>query len=164
MPSCQRPRTACLVAGGALLLLLAGLLPAGATPAEAAPAPQGVGARFTAFESAWRGGNAAGVAALMSPTGTARYTLLAYPLSGKSRSMKPAQTRVSLAAYFKRLAGIQLRDRTPKEGPASVRIYDFSYKPARENTRTTRLLVQMRQERTGAWVLASVTESVTRRG
>ena len=96
----------------------------------------------------------------MSRARATRFTLLAYPLSGKTRSMRPKQARASLKAYFHRIRGIALKDITPRKSPASVRLYEFTYTPERENARTTRLHIQLTRDRKGPWVLASVTESV----
>ena len=168
MPHARRPRTrrpafrvpvwARLALG--LLLGLTLLL-----PGQAAEAAGQDGARiaFDRFVKAWTAERADRVADLMPRGGTARFTLLAYPMSGKTRSMKPGQARVSLKKYFERIQRPVLKDVTPKQAPTSVRHFAFSYTPAQKNKRTTRLHVQLKQSRNGAWVLASVTESVRRR-
>ena len=140
----------------AALLLLAGVLwlpgtaRAGGTDAQAG---------FEGFERAWRAGAAEAVVRTMDSRGTARFTLHAYPLSGKPRSMKPQQAKASLKTYFGKLSGIRLKDATPPKSPASVRLYEYTYKPARENARTTHLQVRLKRDRKRQWVLASVTES-----
>lgn len=150
-----RPTPRARVAGAACAFVLAlWLLPA--TPATAAAKP---GPRFDAFTKAWTAGSADGVVATMAPKGGVRFDLLAYPLAGKARTMKPKQARATLKAYFKRLGGIALVDKTPKRSPANVRIYEYSYKPTGESKRTTRLQVQLKQDGNGRWVLASVNES-----
>jgi hypothetical protein len=123
-----------------------------ATPAQAAPT-------FARFVQAWKKGSADGVAALIDKEGTARFTLLEYPLEGATRTMKPAQARVSLKEYFHDLSDIVLKDVTPRKGPDSVRHLEFTYRPSKHNRRTTRLHVQLKRDRNGPWVLASVTES-----
>lgn len=141
---------------GALVLLL--LLGMNAAPTEAAgdakPAP-----KFAELVKAWQAGSSEGVARCMEVKQAVSFRLLAYPLSGKARSMRPAQARATLKAYFKRLSSIGLKDVTPKRSPASVRIYEYTYRPAGKNTQKTRLQVQLKQDRNQTWVLASVTES-----
>jgi len=140
----------------AALLLLAGVLwLPGTARAGGTDAPAG----FAGFERAWRAGAAGAVVRSMDSRGTARFTLHAYPLSGKSRSMKPRQAKASLKAYFGKLAGIRLEDATPPRSPASVRLYEYTYKPDREDARTTHLQVRLKRDRKRRWVLASVTES-----
>ena len=145
-------------------LALALLLPLVGSPRPAAAAGQEkAAATFARFERAWKDERADRVSDLMPAGGTSRFTLLAYPWSGKTRSMKPGQARVSLRKYFERIQGPALKDVTPERAPASVRHYAFTYTPAQKNKRTTLLHVQLKRSRNGAWVLASVTESVRRR-
>ena len=150
-PRSPRPR-AWALGGLALLAMLTFLVPG----ARATTTPD---AKFAAFEQAWTGGSADEVVACVDPKDGARFRLLAYPLSGKARTMKPKQARATLRAYFKRLGGLSLVDKTPERSPANVRLYDYGYKPTGEGKRTTRLQVQLKQDGKGRWVLASVTES-----
>ncbi len=166
MPFARRPRrpafgTPVWLRDGLLVLLL--LLGSLSPPAAEAAANEKPRAGFDRFVAAWRGERADRVAGLIARDGTARFTLLAYPLSGKTRSMKPGQARVSLGAYFQRIQGPALKDVTPKRAPTTVRHFEFTYTPAQKNKRTTRLHVQLKRSRKGEWVLASVTESVKRR-
>lgn len=115
--------------------------------------------KFAAFESAWTAGSPEKITACMEPKGTVTFTLLAYPLSGKARSMKPEQAKATLKAYFKKVSGVALKDVSPKRSPKNVRLYEYTYKPAGENARTTHLRVQLKQDKNRLWVLASVTES-----
>lgn len=136
-------------------LLLAVLLAAPALgKGSAKPA-----AKFSEVVTAWQAGSFEGVARAMEAKGAVSFRLLAAPFSGKARSMRPEQARASLKAYFKQLSGLRLVDVTPKRSPASVRLYDYTYKQDGENARTTRLHVQLKQDGNRLWVLASVTES-----
>lgn len=152
-PPPRRPAVVCVALSAALAISLA--LPP-AAPAAAAEKEAGA---FIRFVAAWRAGSAKAVAAGMDGRGTARFTLFCYPLSGKPRSMKPAQAKASLKSYFKRVSAIRLKDITARKTPANVRLYEYTYKPAGENTRTTHLQVQFKRDRKRQWVLASVTES-----
>ena len=145
-------------------LLLACLLTlALAAPARAASDSEPkAGPAFDAFAEAWRAGSDEKVTDLMEPKKAVSFRLLEYPLSGKTRSMRPAQAKATLKAYFKRLTVESLKDVTPKRSPETVRIYDFTYKPTGQQKRTTRLQVQLKQDGKRRWVLASVTESPKR--
>ena len=143
---------------GAFVLAL-GALGIAATPvfADGAEKPA---TKFASFEAAWRAGSADDLTACMEADGTVTFTLLAYPLSGKSRSMKPEQAKATLKAYFKRVSSVELVDVSPKKSPSNIRLYEYTYKPAGENARTTHLRVQLKQDKNRLWVPASVTESV----
>ncbi len=119
--------------------------------------------KFSAFEGAWKSRSAVKVTGCMEPKGTVTFQLLAYPLSGKARSMKPKQAQATLKAYFKKVSSVKLKDVSPKKSPKNVRLYEFTYKPAGENARTTHLRVQLKQDKKRLWVLASVTESAKRK-
>lgn len=140
----------------ACLVLLACWAVAPAARAEGTAKPAG---KFAEVVAAWSGRSSEGVAKAMEAKATVSFRLLAYPLSGKTRSMKPEQARATLKEYFKRIGGVSLKDVTPKRSPASVRIYDYTYKPVGESKRTTRLHVQLKQDGKRQWVLASVSES-----
>ena len=143
---------------GALLLGLLMGVGLGDRPAQAAGTTKPA-AKFTAFSSAWTGKSYEKVAGCLGTKGTATFQLLEYPLSGRARSMKPAQARQTLKVYFKKLSGVALRDVTPKRSPANVRLFDYTYTWAGKNARTTRLHVRLKQDKKRQWVLASVTES-----
>ena len=140
-----------------LALLMA--WPADLSSAKGATAVGKEQAVFARFARAWQTRSPKAVVAGMDPRGSARFTLFGYPLSGKSRSMKPAQARAASLSYFKRISAIRLRDVTARKTPANVRLYEYTYKPAGENARTTHLQVQLKRDRKRRWVLASVTES-----
>ncbi len=142
----------CMLAG---LLLVAAL---GSPQAEAAGAMTPA-AKSTAVAAAWRAESSNLIADCIDAKGSATLQLLAYPLSGQARSMKPKQARAVLKAYFKRLSVETLLDVTPKLSPANVRLFDYTYKTDGKNTRTTRLHIQLKQDKNRLWVLASVTES-----
>ena len=114
---------------------------------------------FTRFTAAWQKRSTDAVVACMDPKGTVLFKLLSYPLAGKARSMKPEQAKASLKTYFKKLSGLKMKDVTPKKSPEKVRLYDYTYKPEGKNPRTTRLHVQLKQDKNSLWVLASLTES-----
>ena len=145
--------------GALACVLVAALLLVGAAGADAADSTPKPGPKFAEFAKAWQAGSSDGVARCMEAKQAVSFKLLAYPLSGKARSMRPEQARATLKAYFKRLSGLALKDVTPKRSPASVRIYEYSYRPAGQNSQKTRLQVQLKQDRNRQWVLASVTES-----
>jgi hypothetical protein len=156
MPPRPRPRPPPRLWPALSVCLL--LLPTFGAPAEAAAAASEAKA-FEAFVSAWKARAADGVAASIETRGSARFHLFDYPLSGRTHRMKPAQAKASLEKYFKRLSGVRLKDVTAPRTPASVRLYEYTYTPDRENKRTTHLQVQLKQDRGRRWVLASVTES-----
>jgi len=147
----RRPGCACAV----LVVLVACLCAPAFAGGTEKPGP-----KLTSFETAWKAASADDLTACMEEEGTVTFTLLAYPLSGKSRSMKPEQAKATLKAYFKRVSSIQLEDVSPKKSPENIRLYEYTYKPAGENARTTHLRVQLKQDKNRLWVLASVTESV----
>lgn len=140
------------------LLLACLLLLGGAQAAVAAGEPK-PGPTFDSFAEAWRAGAHDKVTGLMEPKKAVSFRLLAYPLSGKTRSMRPEQASATLKAYFKRLGGMALKDVTPKRSPETVRLYEYTYKPTGEQKRTTRLQVRLKQDGKQRWVLASLTES-----
>ena len=154
-------------AGPLLWLLLAfpGVLFSGGGGPDAAAATGAPGAGQSAKQAfdrvvrGWRAGSATAVVSAMHHNRMTRFTLLCYPLSGKTCNMRPKQARVSLKTYFLRIKGIRLKDVTPRTSPASVRLYEFTYTPEREDVRTTRLHIQLARDRKGPWVLTSVTES-----
>lgn len=115
--------------------------------------------KFAIFEGAWKGRDPAKIVGCMEAKGTATFKLLAYPLSGKSRNMKPEQAKATLKTYFKKVSSVALKDVSPKKSPKNVRLYEYTYKPAKENARTTHLRVQLKQDKNRLWVLASLTES-----
>ena len=159
MPTSPEPTRSPRRAPVGFVLVLACLLALlGARPAAAAGEPK-PGPTFDAFATAWQGGAHDKVTALMEPKKAVSFLLLAYPLAGKSRSMRPEQASATLKAYFKRLSVTSLKDVTPKRSPATVRIYEFTYKPTGKQKRTTRLQVRLKQDGKRRWVLASVTES-----
>jgi hypothetical protein len=143
----------------AVLLLGALLVMSSAVGTADAAGSAKPAAKFTAFSTAWSGGAAGAVAGCLQARGNAWFRLLAYPLSGRARNMRSEQARATLKAYFKKIGGVKLRDVTPKHSPSNVRLFDYTYKPAGENARTTRLHVQLKQDKKRLWVLASVTES-----
>ena len=146
---------------GRLLALLLGALLAGGLLSPAAQAKAAKpGPTFVRFSAAWEKRATVTLVGCMDPKGTVLIKLLSYPLSGKVRSMKPEQAKASLKTYFKKLSGVKLKNVTPKKSPKKVRLYDYTYKPEGENARTTRLHVQLKQDKNNLWVLASVTESV----
>ena len=147
-----RPRYGCALA---VLILAAGLL----APAVAAGGATDPGAKLDALQTAWEASSPDALAACMEEKGMATFNLIAYPLSGRARSMKPDQAKATLKEYFKKIAGVKLVDVTPERSPKNVRLFDYTYKPAGENERTTRLHVQLKQDPQRLWVLASVTES-----
>ncbi|MDJ0522954.1 MAG: hypothetical protein QNJ90_12870 [Planctomycetota bacterium] len=142
----------------ALVAVLLGVLLAAAATAEAkgTKTPE---TKFGIFEAGWKARSADKVTACMEPKGTVTFRLLAYPLSGKARSMKPEQAKATLKAYFKKVSSVALKNVSPKKSPKNIRLYEYTYKPAGENARTTHLRVQLKQDKNRLWVLASVTES-----
>ncbi len=155
---CSRPRRRSLVV---VLLLSAVLVPASllTAPEALAKTTATEATKFATFEGAWKGRDEAKIVACMETKGTATFKLLAYPLSGKSRSMKPEQAKATLKTYFKKVSSVSLKDVSPKKSPKNVRLYEYTYKPAKENARTTHLRVQLKQDKNRLWVLASLTES-----
>ena len=149
--SLRRHLLAALVTGVCVLLLAA---PTAQARGTAKPA-----AKFGVFESGWRARSADSITGCKDAKGTVTFKLLAYPLSGKSRNMKPEQAKATLKAYFKRVSAVGLKNISPKKSPKNIRLYEYTYKPAGENARTTHLRVQLKQDKNRLWVLASVTES-----
>lgn len=141
-----------------LLAVLVGVLGFATPPAYAAGTAKPE-TKFAAFESGWKARSPDKITACMEAKGTVTFTLLAYPLSGKARSMKPEQAKATLKAYFKKVSGVALKNVSPKRSPKNIRLYEYTYKPAGENARTTHLRVQLKQDKNRLWVLASVTES-----
>ena len=129
-----------------------------ATPAEAAGSAKPE-TKFAVFEAGWKARSPDQITKCMEPKGTVTFTLLAYPLSGKARSMKPEQAKATLKAYFKKVSAVALKNVSPKKSPKNIRLYEYTYKPAGENARTTHLRVHLKQDKNRLWVLASVTES-----
>jgi len=157
------PRRALPAAFRRLALLLA-MVAATVPSAEAGPvakpkAKPKPAVRFAAFEGAWKARSPATIVGCMEPKGSVLVQLMAYPLSGKARSMKPEQAKATLKAYFKKVSSVKLKDVSPKKSPENVRLYEYTYKPAGENARTTHLRVQLKQDKNRLWVLASLTES-----
>lgn len=144
------------VLGPAAALLATLLLAVAPAHAGGTAKPEG---KFAAFEGGWTARSVDQITGCMEPKGTVTFTLLSYPLSGKARSMKPEQAKAMLKAYFKRVSAIALKDVSPKKSPKNIRLYEYTYKPAGENARTTHLRVQLKQDKNRLWVLASVTES-----
>ena len=152
------PRTKAPIVLLTAILLLGGAW--GSHPDAAAAEGGDPASVFTCFEKGWRGESAAGVARCIEAAGSARFDLATYPLSGRAHTLKPAQARASLTTYFRKISGVRLTDVTPAKGPTNVRLYDYTYKPAGKNVRTTHLQVRLRRNEKRRWVLASVTESV----
>ncbi len=147
-------RTMALALAASLVVGLGITAAQAGTPKTPKPAP-----RFVSFEAAWKSRSPARIVGCMEPKGTMLVQLMAYPLSGKARSMKPEQAKAALKAYFKKVSSVKLKDVSPKKSPKNVRLYEYTYKPAGENARTTHLRVQLKQDKNRQWVLASLTES-----
>ena len=140
----------------ACLVLLAANLGAGVAAAEGTRDPATC---FGQVRAAWLAASPGDVVSCMQSDGTVTLQLLAWPLSGKARVMKPEQAEATLKAYFKKLSGLALADVTPRRSPENLRLYEYTCKPEGENARTTHLQVQLRRDDERRWVLASITES-----
>ena len=116
-------------------------------------------AGFARFSAAWSARSTASVVGCVEPKGKVIFRLFAYPLSGKVHLMGPEQAKETMKIYFKRITSVALKDVTPKKSPKNVRLYEYTYKAARESPRTTHLQVKLKQDKKRLWVLASVTES-----
>ncbi len=147
----RRALRAALLTGLSVLLL--------AAPTAHASGTSKPEAKFGVFESGWKARSEDTITGCMDPKSTVTFRLLAYPLSGKSRNMKPEQAKATLKAYFKRVSAVGLKNISPKKSPKNIRLYEYTYKPTGENARTTHLRVQLKQDKNRLWVLASVTES-----
>ncbi len=154
MPSTPSRRAARLLLG----LVVCAVLALAAAPAVAKGSAKPA-TKFAAFEAAWRARSAESLAKVMEPKQAVAFRLDARPFNGKSRSMRPKQALSTLKQYFKGVSVETLKDVTPKRSPANVRLYDYTYKPTGASRQTTRLSVQLKQDRNRLWVLASVTES-----
>ncbi len=99
---------------------------------------------FRAFEEAWRAASAARVVACMAADGEVGVRLFGPPFHARWTRMKPAQALRALGTYFSGLRkGPALRDVTPRDSPAEVRLYEFSYRAHKQDETTTLLRVAL---------------------
>lgn len=128
-----------------------------APPAEAATSET---ARFATFETAWQRANTPALVACMEAKGKITVLLLEKPFSGKADGYAKERASKSFVRYFSGLHEPRLKDVTPpkqRKSNASVRIYDYTYRPKKSNSVTTRLEVRLKRV-ANHWVLDSLSE------
>lgn len=118
--------------------------------------------RFATFETAWQDSNATDLVTCMDASAQGKLTvlLLGKPFDGRSGGYDKDRARKSLARYFDLVHKPTLKDVTPakqRKKNASVRIYDYTYRPKKGNQLTTRLEVRLKRVGTH-WVLNSLSE------